>query len=63
MQVSIEATTGLERRMTVGIPAAEVDSAVDARLQEAARTVRINGFRKGRIPLKVIKNRFGQGIR
>lgn len=63
MQVSIETTTGLERRMTVGVPAAEVDNAVMARLQEASKTVRINGFRKGRIPLKVIKNRFGASIR
>ena len=63
MQVSIETTSGLERRMTVGIPAAEVESEVTKRLQEAAKTVRINGFRKGKIPLKVIKQRFGAGIR
>lgn len=63
MQVSIETTTGLERRMTIGVPAAEVESAVEARLNEAAKTVRINGFRKGKIPLKVIKNRFGKGVR
>ncbi len=63
MQVSIETTNGLERRMTVGVPASEVDTAVMARLQEAARTVRINGFRRGKIPLKVIKNRFGKSVR
>lgn len=63
MQVSIETTTGLERRMTIGVPAAEVENAVAARLNEAARTVKINGFRKGKIPLKVIKNRFGKGVR
>lgn len=63
MQVSIETTNGLERRMTVGVPASEVDNAVNARLQEAARTVRINGFRRGKIPLKVIKNRFGKSVR
>lgn len=63
MQVSIETTSGLERRMTVGVPASEVDDAVNARLQEAAKTVRINGFRKGKIPLKVIKKRFGKGVR
>lgn len=63
MQVSIETTTGLERRMTVGVPAAEVDNAVAARLQEAAKTVRINGFRKGKVPMKVIKSRFGAGVR
>lgn len=63
MQVSIETTTGLERRMTIGVPAAEVENAVAARLAEAARTVKINGFRKGKIPLNVIKNRFGKGVR
>jgi trigger factor len=63
MQVSIETTTGLERRMTIGVPAAEVENAVMQRLNEAARTVRINGFRKGKIPFKVIKNRFGAGVR
>ena len=59
MQVSIETTTGLERRMTVEVPAAEVENAVNARLNEAAKTVRINGFRKGKVPMKVIRNRFG----
>jgi len=63
MQVSIEATTGLERRMTIGVPAAEIENAVAARLAEAAKTVKINGFRKGKIPMSVIKNRFGQGVR
>jgi trigger factor len=63
MQVSIETTTGLERRMTIGVPAAEIENAVAARLAEAARTVRINGFRKGKIPPSVIKNRFGKGVR
>lgn len=63
MQVSIETTSGLERRMTVGIPAAEFDGEVDKRLQEAAKTVRINGFRKGKVPLKVVKQRFGASVR
>src|SRR3989338_817314 len=63
MQVSIETTSGLERRMTVEVPAAVVESAVMARLQEAAGNVRLNGFRKGKIPLKVIKGRFGRGVR
>lgn len=63
MQVSIESTSGLERRMTIGVPAAEIENAVMARLQEAARTVKINGFRKGKIPMSVIRNRFGKGVR
>ncbi|MAZ86352.1 MAG: trigger factor [Cellvibrionaceae bacterium] len=63
MQVSIETTTGLERRMTVGIPADQVETEVTKRLQQAAKTVRLNGFRKGKVPLKVVKQRFGAGVR
>ena len=63
MQVSIETISELERRMTVRVPAAVVESAVMARLQEAAGNVRLNGFRKGKIPLKVIKGRYGKGVR
>ena len=63
MQVSIETTSGLERRMTVGVPAEEIDSEVAQRLQKASKTVRIDGFRKGKIPAKVIKQRFGLGVR
>ncbi|UTA46444.1 trigger factor [Simiduia sp. 21SJ11W-1] len=63
MQVSIETTSGLERRLTVGVPAEQIDSEVNKRLQQAAKTVRINGFRKGKVPLKVVKQRFGAGVR
>ncbi len=63
MQVSIETTTGLERRMTVGIPAEQVDTEITKRLQNAAKTVRLNGFRKGKVPFKVVKQRFGAGVR
>ena len=63
MQVSIETTTGLERRLTVGIPAEIIDQEVNKRLGEAAKTVRLNGFRKGKVPLRVVKQRFGAGVR
>lgn len=63
MQVSLEATSGLERRLTVGVPADIVDKEVNARLAKAAKTVRINGFRKGKVPIKVVKQRFGEGVR
>lgn len=63
MQVSIESTSSLERRMTIGVPATEIENAVTARLQEAAKTVKINGFRKGKIPMSVIRKRFGRGVR
>ncbi len=63
MQVSVEATSGLERRLTVGIPAVQVDGEVNKRLQQAAKTVRINGFRQGKVPMSVVQKRFGEGVR
>jgi trigger factor len=63
MQVSVETTSGLERRLIVGVPSQRVDSAVDSRLQEAAKTVKINGFRPGKVPMKVIRQRYGQSVR
>ncbi len=63
MQVSIETTSGLERRITVGVPAAQIDGEVEKRLKDAAKTVRLNGFRKGKVPFKVVKQRFGEGVR
>lgn len=63
MQVSVETTQGLERKMTIAVPSEKVDSAINSRLQEAARNVKLNGFRKGKIPFKVIKSKFGAGVR
>ena len=63
MQVSVETTEGLERKMTIAVPSDRVDTAVNARLQEAARTIRLDGFRKGKVPLKVVKTKFGKGVR
>jgi len=63
MEISVEATTDLERKMTIAVPSEEVDSAVNARLQEAAANIRLNGFRKGKVPLKVVKSKFGKGVR
>ena len=63
MQVSIETTQGLERKMTIAVPSEQVDTAVNARLQEAAKNIRMNGFRKGKVPLKVVKDRYGKGVR
>lgn len=63
MQVSIETTSGLERRLTVGVPAERIDSEVDTRLKKAARNVRLPGFRPGKVPMKVMQQRFGAGVR
>lgn len=63
MQVSVEVTTGLERRMTVELPSSEIDGQVDERLKKASSTVRLDGFRKGKIPMNVMRQRFGMAVR
>jgi len=63
MQVSLETTSGLERRLTVGVPAEQVENEIENRLKEAARSVSLKGFRKGKVPLSIVKQRFGAGIR
>ncbi|MDG1494700.1 MAG: trigger factor [Porticoccaceae bacterium] len=63
MQVSIESSTGLERQLKIGVPADRIESEVAQRLQKATKTVSIKGFRKGKVPLKVVKQQFGKGVR
>jgi len=63
MQVSVETISGLQRRLTVGIPATEIDPEVEKRVKDAARKVKVNGFRAGKVPMKVVKQRYGEGIR
>jgi len=63
MQVSVENVGKLERRLTVRIPAGDYESQVKARLAEVARNVRLKGFRPGKIPPKVIEQRFGSQVR
>ena len=58
MDVSIENTGAIGRRMTVKVPAEQLDGAVVARLKRLARTAKIPGFRPGKIPMKVIESRF-----
>lgn len=63
MQVSVETTSGLERLLKVSVPAERIDQDVNKRIQQTARTVRIDGFRPGKVPVKVVKQRYGKGIR
>lgn len=63
MQVSIETTSGLERRMTIGVPAERVEVEIENRLKKVAKQVKIDGFRPGKIPFKVVKQRYGAGVR
>ncbi len=63
MQVSVESGEGLTKRLLVNLPAERVDEVVNAKLKEAARTVRLDGFRPGKVPLRVVRQRFGAQIR
>jgi len=59
MQVSVESGQGLEKRLIVDLPAERVDAEVDKKLQSLARSVRMDGFRPGKVPMRVIRQRFG----
>ncbi len=63
MQVSVEQLEGLERVLRLGIPAGEIDSEVQKRVADTAKKARLDGFRPGKVPRKVIKQRFGDAIR
>jgi len=63
MQVSVESTGKLERRMRVELPAARIDQEVDSRLKTVGKTAKIKGFRPGKVPAKVVKQHYGRQIR
>ena len=63
MKVSVAEPVGLERRMTVEIPADRIESEVESRLQKASKNVRIDGFRQGKVPMGVIRQKFSAGVR
>ena len=63
MQVSVETTSPIERVLTISVPAARIEEKVSAEVAKTAKTVRIDGFRKGKVPVSLVKKRYGQGIR
>lgn len=63
MQVSVEATKGLERKMTVHVPAERVENEVDTRLRRLGRTAKVKGFRPGKVPFNVIRQQYGAQVR
>ena len=63
MQVSVETTQGLERRLTISVPAEKVDVEVKNRLRQISKTQRIDGFRPGKVPQSVIQKRYGKSVR
>ncbi len=63
MEVSVENTGGLARRMTVQVPAERIDQEVQSRLQSMTQTLRLDGFRPGKVPLRVVEQKFGKQVR
>ncbi len=63
LQVSVEAPGGLERRLTVSVPAADIEREVDARLVKVGRTAKLKGFRPGKVPQKVVRRHYGGQVR
>ena len=63
MQVTEESVNGLEHKIRIQVPSADIDTAVQKKLQSLAKEVRINGFRPGKVPLQVVKKRFGGQVR
>ena len=59
MQVSVENTSAIEKRLKIQIPAEEVNKQIDARLREIGKQVKLKGFRPGRIPFSVLRQRYG----
>lgn len=63
MQVSVETTQGLGRRLTITIAADSIETAVKSELVNVAKKARIDGFRKGKVPMTVIAQRYGASVR
>lgn len=63
MQVSVESTSALERRLTIGVPAERIESEVNKRLEQTARRAKIPGFRPGKVPMSVIRQRYEDAAR
>lgn len=63
MQISVETISTLERRMSVQVPAQRVQDAINTRLQSLSRSVRINGFRPGKVPVAVVRQQYGAAVR
>ena len=63
MQVSVESGEGLEKRLLVDLPAERVSQLVDKKLRDLAKHVRLDGFRPGKVPMRTIRQRFGDQVR
>ncbi|MDW5500533.1 trigger factor [Pseudomonas lundensis] len=63
MQVSVETTQGLGRRLSITVPADSIKQAIKKELINASKSVRIDGFRKGHVPMNIVEQRYGASVR
>jgi trigger factor len=63
MQVSVEISEGLKRRIKVEVPADRVDSEIKSRLKNLSHKVKVSGFRQGKVPMKVVESQYGKQVR
>ena len=62
MASNLETLSALERRLSITVPATEIDSEVENRLKRLSRTVKMHGFRPGKVPMKVVAQQFGPQV-
>ncbi len=62
MQVSVESTGNIERKLSIVIPAERVDGEVDTRLKSMRGRVKIDGFRPGKVPMSVVSQQYGDAV-
>ncbi len=62
MAVTVETLEKLERKMTLTLPVSAIQSEVDSRLKRMARTVKMDGFRPGKVPMNVVAQRYGYSV-
>ncbi len=63
MQANLETLGSLERKLSIAVPMAEIDTEVESRLKRLTRTVKMAGFRPGKVPLKVVEQQYGPQVR
>ena len=63
MQTSLENLGPLERRLNMAVPVEEIEKQVDERLKKLSRTLRMAGFRPGKVPMKLVAQQYGPQVR
>jgi trigger factor len=63
MQANLETIGNLERRLNISMPAQDIDTEVSSRLRRLAQTVKMHGFRPGKVPMKVVEKQYGMQVR